>query len=262
MATPDRVHEAAAVGFDREAASYAGVRPSYAHAALELIHARTPAGGLVCDLAAGTGIFTRQLLGVGLDVTAVEPVEGMRRQFHLDTPAGHVVDGTAEALPFADGSFDVVTAAQAFHWFDAPVALAEIRRVLRPHGWLFMLWNERDHDEAWIRDWTHVVDSLALGEGVRPYHRHQDTDWAAVVAGVDGFEPVESFVYDNPQTGTPSGLVERARSMSYVAALDADRQAAVLDAVRELVATHPDLAGKGTFPFPYRTHVHVTRRVD
>jgi hypothetical protein len=67
-------------------------------------------------------------------------------------------------------------------------------------------------------------------------------------------------VFENPQTGSPEGLVERARSMSYVASLDADAQAAVLDGVRRLVATHPDLAGLETFPFPYRTHVHVTRR--
>jgi len=260
VSTPDRVPEAAAVGFDREAASYAGVRPSYPDAVIELIVHDTPAGGRVCDLAAGTGIFTRQLLAAGLDVTAVEPVAGMRRQFHLDTPAGHVVDGTAESLPFADGSFDVVTVAQAFHWFDAPVALAEIHRVLRPHGWLFMVWNERDHSESWIREWTSVVDSLALGEGVRPYHRHQDTDWATVVAGAGGFGPVDHSTYDNPQVGSPAALVERARSMSYVAALDPDRQSAVLDGVRELVATHPDLAGLETFPFPYRTHVHAVRR--
>jgi len=262
MSTPDRVREAAAVGFDREAASYAGVRPGYPSAVVDLVAHATPAGGTVCDLAAGTGIFTRQLLAHGLDVTAVEPVDGMRRQFHLDTPGGHVVDGTAEALPFHDSSFDVVTVAQAFHWFDAPVALAEIRRVLRPRGHLFMIWNERDHDEAWIREWTQVVDSLSLGEGVRPYHRHQDTDWATVVAEAGGFEPVESYRYENPTEGTPEGLVERARSMSYVAALDADRQAAVLDAVRRLAATHPDLAGRDTFPFPYRTHVHATRRTD
>lgn len=262
MSADDRVHSDAAVGFGREAASYAGVRPTYAAAAIDLVAAVTPAGGTVCDVAAGTGIFTRQLLSRGLDVTAVEPVAGMRRQFHLDTPAGHVVDGTAESLPFADASFDVVTVAQAFHWFDAPAALAEIRRVLRPHGHLLMVWNERDHSEAWIREWTQVVDSLALGEGVRPYHRHQDTDWAAVVAAAGGYEAVRSHVFDNPQTGTPDGLVERARSMSYVASLEADRQSAVLEAVRELVASHPDLAGLETFPFPYRTHVHATRRVD
>lgn len=261
MTADDRIHSDAAVGFGREAASYAGVRPTYAAGAVEMVVAVTPAGGLVCDVAAGTGIFTRQLLAAGLEVTAVEPVAAMRRQFHLDTPAGHVVDGTAEALPFPAESFDVVTVAQAFHWFDAPAALAEIRRVLRPRGHLLMIWNERDHSEAWIREWTHVVDSLALGESVRPYHRHQDTDWDEVVAAAGGFGPVESHQFDNPQTGTPDGLVERARSMSYVASLDAERQATVLDAVRELVATHPDLVGHEQFPFPYRTHVHATRRL-
>ena len=62
MSTPDRVHEAAAVGFGREAASYAGIRPSYPQAVVDLVAHDTPAGGTVCDLAAGTGIFTRPVI--------------------------------------------------------------------------------------------------------------------------------------------------------------------------------------------------------
>jgi SAM-dependent methyltransferase len=257
----DRVPTAAAVGFDREAGSYAGVRPSYAPDAVALIAGTVPRAGRVCDVAAGTGIFTRQLAAAGLDVVAVEPVAGMREQFALDTPGIGIIDATAETLPFGDESFDLVTVAQAFHWFDAPVALAGIARVLRPGGTLAMVWNERDHTEAWIREWTATVDGLALRDGERPYHRHQDTDWAAVVSAAGGYEPVRHEVFANPQVGTPAGLVERARSMSYVAALEPDRQREVLDAVSELVATHPDLAGRETFPFPYRTHVHVATRL-
>ena len=257
----DRIPHDAAVGFDREAVSYASVRPDYPDDVTTLFHgAGLAAGAVVCDLAAGTGIFTRQLVAAGFGVTAVEPVAGMRAELVSGSPGLTVVDATAEDLPFGDGSFDAVTVAQAFHWFDAPVALAEIRRVLRPSGLLAMIWNERDHTESWIRDWTATVDALALGEGVRPTHRHQDTDWAAVVADAGGFEPVVSHVVVNPQVGTPDGLVERARSMSYVASLDAARQREVLDAVAQLVATHPDLTGRESFPFPHRTHVHLTRR--
>lgn len=259
---PPEVARAARVGFGREAASYAGVRPSYPDDALDAVVALAPSGGEVLDLAAGTGIFTRQLLERGLDVVAVEPVAAMRDELVASTPGVDVVDGTAERIPFPDDAFDLVTAAQAFHWFDAPAALAEVCRVLRPGGALAMVWNARDHSEAWIREWTAVVDRLALAEGDRPYHRHQDTDWVAVVAAAGGFEPVVHTVHDNPRTITPDGLVERARSMSYVGALPPDRQAVVLDAVRELVATHPDLQGRDSIDFPHHTHLYVARRAE
>lgn len=114
----------------------------------------------------------------------------------------------------------------------------------QPLGRLFLIWNERDHSEAWIRDLDEVVDSLALGEGVRPYH-HQDTDWAAVVDGGGGFTPVEHSVYDNPTVGTPDGLVVMVWSMSYVAVrLDEERQRAVCPTwCADSSPTHPDLAG-------------------
>lgn len=92
--------------------------------------------------------------------------------------------------------------------------------------------------------------------------RIRDTDWVGVVADAGGFEPVTHTVHDNVRTITPDGLVERTRSMSYVAALPPDRHAAVLDAVRELVATHPDLAGRDVVDFPHHTHLYVARRAD
>ena len=65
-------------------------------------------------------------------MTAVEPIEAMRAQAAAAVPSATLLDGTAEAIPLDDGSVDVVTVAQAFHWFDAPAALVEIARVLRP----------------------------------------------------------------------------------------------------------------------------------
>src|SRR5207248_923565 len=105
-------------------------------------------GRRVCDLAAGTGKLTRSLVASGADVVAVEPVAGMRDQLSEVLPDIDVLDGTAEAIPLPDDSVDVVTVAQAFHWFKFDEALAEIRRVLRPAtGGLAILFNQRDERE-------------------------------------------------------------------------------------------------------------------
>ena len=92
------------------------------------------------DLAAGSGKLTRPLAALGCEVIAIEPVAEMRAAIG---PTARALDGTAEAMPLPDDSADVVTVGQAFHWFDGPVALAEIERVLRPGGALALVWNRR-----------------------------------------------------------------------------------------------------------------------
>src|SRR5436190_13208524 len=125
-----------AEAFGAAASDYERARPSYPPQAIETLKADAGIGPgrRVCDLAAGTGKLTRLLVATGADVVAVEPVPGMREQLSEVLPEIEVLDGTAEAIPLDDGSLDVVTVAQAFHWFNFDEALAEIRRVLRPGG--------------------------------------------------------------------------------------------------------------------------------
>ena len=86
----------------------------------------------VVDVGAGTGKLTRSLVAHGHRVTAVEPLEAMLEQLRAAAPSATAVVGSAESIPLPDGSADVVTAAQAFHWFDQPVAL---REIARPAPW-------------------------------------------------------------------------------------------------------------------------------
>ena len=74
----------------------------------------------------------------------MEPVEGMRNELRAPLPDVPCASGVAEALPIASGSLDGVTIAQAFHWFDAERALAELRRALRIGGHVALIWNARD----------------------------------------------------------------------------------------------------------------------
>ncbi|HMS48133.1 class I SAM-dependent methyltransferase [Candidatus Microthrix sp.] len=259
----DGVEPAAAVGFGRQAGSYAKVRPAYPAAVMETLMGLLPptSDAHVCDLAAGTGILTRQLLDSGYYVTAVEPLLSMREELErqLDkagVTSVSILNATAEDLPLEDASVDAVTVGQAFHWFDPQPALAEIARVLRPGGVLLMVWNARDEDVDWMNRWGDLVAELGGG---RPYSDHRERLWEDVVAESGSFEPLEYRSVPHEQSGTPELIVERTRSTSFIAALPPDRHQHVLDEVAELVATHPDTRGLDRITIPYNTKIYWCR---
>ncbi len=250
----------AAQGFDQNADAYEAARPSYpAEAVAHIVgHGGIGPGRRALDLAAGTGKLTRLLVPTGAEVVAVEPVAGMRERLVASLPDVEVHDGTAEALPLPDAGFDAVTVAQAFHWFDAPVALAEIGRVLRPGGHLFLVWNTRDRNHDWVRQFG---DLLVDGpDAERPYDSYYDVDYAAVVAEAGGFTPVQLWAHAWEQPCDPDLLVARAESVSVVGSLPPADKQRVLARVRHLADSHPDLAGRDRFPFPYTTRVYRCAR--
>jgi SAM-dependent methyltransferase len=255
----ERIREAAE-GFGHNVAAYEAARPSYpAEAVAHVVgHGQIGPGRRVLDLAAGTGKLTRLLVPTGADVVAVEPVAAMREQLRALLPAIEVRDGTAEGLPLADGSVDVITVAQAFHWFDPPVALAEMHRVLRPDGHLFLVWNTRDRSHDWVRQFGDVLVDDPDAE--RPYDSYYDVDYPAVVGEVGGFTPVELWTHDWEQPCDPDLLVARAESVSVVGSLPPAEKQRVLERVRDLARTHPDLRDHDRFPFPYATRVYRCRR--
>lgn len=254
------VAAAAAVGFERGAGAYAASRPSYPDAVVGMLAAEgvTPASRVV-DLAAGTGILTAQLVAAGLEVVAVEPVAAMRAELTRSLPDVEVIDAVAEDLPFEDHSVDAVTVAQGFHWFDAPSALAEIARVLRPGGILLLTWNVRDESVPWMRRWTDVVHEVTGG---RPYTDHREQSWADVVAASGRFTPLLLERVDHSFPTTRELVVERTLSTSYVAALDPGPREELIAAVGRLIDTDPDTAGRDTFAFPNLTDIYWCHRLS
>jgi len=263
------VHEVAAEGFGAEAATYERSRPSYPPEAIAWFeeHLRLGPGARVLDLAAGTGILTRLMLPLGCDLMAAEPVAGMRAELRRTTRAVPVVAATAEALPFRNGALDAVTVAQAFHWFDAPAALASLRRALGIGGRLGLVWNSRDRSVDWVdRIWS-VMDRV---EKRAPWREH-DGNVAGVdshawredlVDGAPGFTPLTAATFRHEQPMTPELVVERIRGVSHVAVLPPDEQTRVLAEVREIVATHPDTRGRSDLAIPYRVDAYWTERID
>jgi SAM-dependent methyltransferase len=252
------VHDVAAAGFDREAGAYDRSRPSYPPEAVDWIseHLRLGPEARVADVAAGTGKFTRLLEPTGAQIVAVEPVDGMRANLATSAPTAEVVSATAEALPFAGGSFDAITVAQAFHWFDAPSALAEFARTLRKRGRLALIWNARDRSAPLVDAVWSIMDRV---ERDAPWRNHDDWRESAFVE-TDHFGPLHEATFANVQRLSPEGMVERVQSVSHVAALEPREQQAVLDEVRDVLASHPDAAGRDTLEIPYRVDVFWCER--
>ena len=257
MHVPERgeLHRAISA-YDSVATAYEVGRPSYPAEAVAWLIAEgiIGPGRVVLDLAAGTGKLTRLLLESGARVIAVEPVASFRQA--LAPLSVEIREGTAERIPLAADAVDAVTVAAAFHWFDAPRALEEIARVLRPGGALAVLWNERDpHDE------TQRALTALLEPHRRDEPRQADEAWLKAFACDRRFMTVRKRDFVHRHTFTADTLVERVRSISFVAALADEPHARLLEQVRELARTHlrerAAVPGE-TFELPHVTHVYLT----
>jgi len=222
------VHQAAAEGFERKAQVYQQARPSY-HPDLVARFVERFGAGVVLDLGAGTGKFTSQLAAAGLAPIAVEPVAAMRAQLRSQLPQVDARDGTAESIPVADASVDTVVVAQAFHWFRYEQAVEEIARVLVPGGALVTVWNVRDHDDALVRAYSEIINRYA---GDTP--RHHTMRWRRAIDGDARFELIDDYAVANPWPTDVDGVIGRALSTSFIAALDEAEQAVVAEDVRRI----------------------------
>lgn len=242
------VHDAAAQGFDRDAATYQRARPSY-HPDLVARFVERFGTGSVLEIGAGTGIFTRQMADEGVRVVAVEPVPGMRQRLLDEFPTVEVLEGTAECLPAASASCDTVVVAQSFHWFDWTPALNEIHRVLRPGGHLVTVWNVKQGDSAWFKAYMEIVDRHA---GDTP--RHADMRWRAAIDRDQRYKSVDDWHADHPRRMNKDGVIARALSTSFIAALpDDDRERVAIDLQRALQGVPEPLH------FPYRAELQAWR---
>ncbi len=193
--------------------AYVRARPGYPPALLGLFHLSP--GEAVADVGSGTGLLTERFVAAGHPTFAVEPNGPMRAAAESrlgGDPNFHSVDGTAEATGLPEASVSLVTAGQAFHWFDAGRARGEFGRILRPGGVVALVWNERRGSAG---DFTG-----GYGDLVRRFNADRSavgsmTPGADVLAGFFGHRGYRTATFDNPQRLDRNGVLARLASSSY-----------------------------------------------
>ncbi|OLF07971.1 class I SAM-dependent methyltransferase [Actinophytocola xanthii] len=249
MPEPD-VTARRARSFGSRAADYADHRPDYPTDGLRWgLAAATRPVRQVLDLAAGTGKAAAGLLGLGLEVTAVEPDPEMRAELSARHPAVRALDGAAERIPLPTAAVDAVVVGQAFHWFDRDAALAEIARVLRPGGALAALWNNDDESVPWVAGLSEVSGTSVT----QPWSdRHP-------LFNQPPFEASERAVFPHVQRRTANSLVATIGTKSHTIVVSEEERAVTLDRIREYLLSRPETA-TGEFDMPLVTMVIRARR--
>ncbi|WP_269854488.1 class I SAM-dependent methyltransferase [Streptomyces sp. RPT161] len=234
-----------ASSFGGHAGAYAEHRPDYPVAAVRwaVEPVADPSTPRVLDLGAGTGKLTEVLLRCGFQVTAVEPDAGMLAELRRRMPRVDAREGSAEAIPVPDASFDAVLVGQAFHWFDHDRALPEIGRVLRPGGVLAALWN-RDDDRV---EWIEGLQEVARGEAssTRRYDQRR-------LPAHPAFGAWELAEFPHAQRRTADSLTATIGTHSHTLVIPADEREALLGRIRGYLASRPETAS-GEFDLPMVT---------
>jgi SAM-dependent methyltransferase len=232
-----------ASSFDRAAAEYERTRPDYPDAALDSVP--LPPESTVLDLGAGTGKLTRVLVRRYAHVAAVEPLDGMRAILERVVPEAEALAGRAEQIPLPDGAVDGVFAGQAFHWFTNDTAIAEIARVLRPGGVFCVVWNGPDEsrESPLPQPYAAYLAELRAERSVL-----SDTPPFADVIRSGPFGEVQTSAVPHDHVLDREGLLDNARSVSWIASRPAEDHDRVLRRLGELLP-------EGTYAIPNLANV-------
>lgn len=240
--------------FNTRVENYAKFRPTYPLAIIDLL--KNDCGltevSLVADLGSGTGILSEILLRNGNTVLGVEPnaqMRGSAESLLSNYQKFKSIVGSAEATTLASHSIDIVTAAQAFHWFDRTRARVEFARILKPKGWVALIWNERRLDSTpFLRAYEQLL--LKFGTDYQEVRHENVTAQIADFFAPRGFR-LESC--ENIQTFDFESLMGRVHSSSYTPGPGHPSCEPMIASLREVFEEHQQ---RGTIAFEYDTRVY------
>ncbi|HEY1014731.1 MAG TPA: class I SAM-dependent methyltransferase [Herpetosiphonaceae bacterium] len=241
--------------FSSRVDNYVKYRPGYPPELPGLLaqHCGLAAASVVADIGSGTGLLTEPLLRHGWRVYGVEPNPEMRAA-GAALLAGHPgfasVDGTAEATTLPAASIDLIAAGQAFHWFDQEAARAEWRRILRPGGWVALVWNVRADSSPFQRDYERLLREQAPEYG-QVNHRNVD---AEALAGFFRPGPVKRLDLANQQRFDLPGLKGRVLSSSYAPEPGHPRHEPLMAGLERLFERYQE---DGAVAFDYETEIYL-----
>ena len=239
--------------FSSRVDNYVRFRPGYPSEILDLLKnecSLTP-GSVIVDIAFGTGIFTRLLLENGNRVLGVEPNAEMRHageQFLESYARFTSIAGTAEATTLPDHCADIITAAQAAHWFDPEKARREFARILRPRGWLVLVWNDRRMDST---EFQRQYEQLLRTYGT-DYEEVRQRGMTLALEGIFG-RAFKTREFEYQQTFDYAGIEGRLLSSSYIPQKDHPQYDSMMRELRRIFDQHQV---DGRVSFDYDTRIY------
>lgn len=203
--------------FSRTVENYIRYRPGYPKTLFDFLKSTlqlTPQA-TIADIGSGTGISTEPLLVLGNQSFAVEPNLEMRQA--AERRLGHFpnfvsINGSAEATTLEEHCVDFILVGTAFHWFEPMPTRREFQRILKPDGWVLLVWNVRNNQQSAFMSayedflLKYSIDYQQVSE---VYHE---------TAGFDAFFGHPNWkqaAFKNAQTFDFDGLLGRYLSCSY-----------------------------------------------
>ncbi|HXC34326.1 MAG TPA: class I SAM-dependent methyltransferase [Candidatus Acidoferrales bacterium] len=239
--------------FSNRVENYVRYRPGYPAEIIALLRDEcglTPES-VIADIGSGTGKLSELFLNAGCQVFGVEPNKEMRAAGErMNHPNFTSVDASAEETTLPGHGVNFITAGQAFHWFDRDRCRAEFLRILKPGGWIVIIWNDRRDDTAPFL----VAYENLLGEFGTDYNQahHRRADKPEVIRAFFGIEP-RFKNFHNVQHFDLEGLKGRLLSSSYAPVAGHPKYEEMLAELKQIFDTHQK---NGTVAFEYDTHLY------
>lgn len=239
--------------FSNRVANYVKYRPGYPVEVIQFFKERLglTSDSLIADIGSGTGLSAKIFLENGNAVYGVEPNAAMRdaaEEYLKEFTNFRSIDGTSEATSLPAASIDHVLAAQAFHWFEPKATRSEFKRILKPEGYVSLLWNERQTDSTpFLREYEQLL--LKYGKDYNEVRHEQIT---SEVLSVFFLVPFEQATFPNEQIFDFDGLKGRLLSSSYMPSEKDELYEPMIKELESLFAKH---AESGRIKVSYDTNI-------
>lgn len=239
--------------FTKKAAIYHNGRPSYPDELLQFLQSEfhVTAETVIADIGAGTGKFTEELLELGCQVIAVEPNAKMAEELRdgLLCEQLTIRERPAEHTEIDDHIVDIITVAQAFHWFEGEAFKKECRRILVENGPICLIWNMRIEDAPINQRTKEVFEKYC--PDFKGFSGGKSSDESYIGEFFD--QQFKQFEIDFPLTFKRRQFIDRCLSASYALNADDDNYSAFEEALN---AVYDEFENDGKVTIPNQTHCY------
>jgi ubiquinone/menaquinone biosynthesis C-methylase UbiE len=243
--------------FSNRVDNYVKYRPSYPKEIISFFEKEIQFNNkfIVADIGSGTGILSRMFLDNGNTAFGIEPNEPMRERAEellKDYTTFKSVDGTAEQTKLENESVDLITAAQAFHWFDAEKTKTEFKRILKPNGYCCLIWNERLVTSAFEKAYEKLLLDYAIDY---TSVNHKNIDEKKIAAFFAPHQFMQQ-TFNNKQIFDFEGLKGRLLSSSYTPDENHPKHNAMIESLMNIYSSFNQ---NNTVQFDYETKLYLGR---